>query len=321
MIKVIVTGGAGFIGRKVVEKLLEKQCLVTVIDNLSKESSYINKKAKFLQLDLRSKKGVTEVFKNADYCIHLAARIGGIGYFHKYPATILSDNNQMLTNVFDASVNANLKRIVYISSSMVYEGATSFPVQEADIEKIPQPKTAYGFSKLIGEKYCHSYQDQFGLPYTIIRPFNAYGPGELAEKEVGMAHVIPDLIYKVLKGQYPVEVLGDGRQVRCFTYVDDITEAVVRSLFEKKAENEDFNIANPKPIKVNNLLKVIWKTAGMKKKLSISHVDPFSMDVKIRIPDTTKAKKLLKFTPKMELEDGIKEVIDWQKNFYEKNKS
>ena len=164
--------------------------------------------------------------EGVDVCFHLAAKIGGIKYFHDYPATILNENNIMLANVFSAAVLHKVK-IVYISSSMVFERTTIFPTPEDAVFESPPPVTHYGFSKLVGEYYCRAFSEEHGVPYTICRPFNAYGPGEYPEDEPGIAHVIPDLARKVLRGQYPLEILGAGQQVRCYTYVTDVADGIV----------------------------------------------------------------------------------------------
>lgn len=316
MANVVVTGGAGFIGRAVVKNLLSKRHNVLILDNLSKGSYEKIGSETLKKVDLLDPKKTVEAFKNADYCIHLAAKIGGIGYFHQYPATILSQNNNMMTSVFDACVTHKIKRIVYISSSMVYESTNTFPSQEDDIQKIPMPKTAYGFSKLIGEAYCHAYNDQYGLNFSIVRPFNAYGPHEMPGDEVGVAHVIPDLLKKIFQGQYPVEVLGDGKQVRCFTHVEDIAQGIVLTMTHKNAKNEVFNIANPTPIEINELVKHLWKITGQDRKLKITYVKGFKGDVKKRIPDTRKAEKMLGFVPKIPFETGLAEIGKWYRSVY-----
>ena len=227
MTKVLVTGGAGFIGSEVVKQLLEKGYKVRVADDLSKKEAKVLLKCEFLKIDLTNKEVALKALDGMDICIHLAAKIGGIGYFHKYPATILSENNKMYSAVFEAAVEKKIKRIIYLSSSMVFESTKKFPSKESDLEKIPPPVSSYGFSKLVGEWYCKAFHDEYGLNYTIIRPFNAYGINEAPGEEVGYAHVIPDLIKKILSGQYPLELLGNGQQTRCFTHVSDIARGII----------------------------------------------------------------------------------------------
>jgi len=313
MKNVLVTGGCGFIGSEVVKQLLKKNYNVRVVDDLSKPESAIKQGYEFLQLDLTEKKAANKAFKDMDICINLAAKIGGIGYFHKYPATILSENNKIYSATFEAAVKHKIKRIICISSSMVFESTKSFPSKENDIKKIPPPVSAYGFSKLSGEWYCQAFWDEYKLAYSICRPFNAYGINEFPGEEVGYAHAIPDLIKKILKNQYPVEILGDGQQTRSFTHVRDLADGIITVMESKKAENEDFNIASAREMKIIDLARLLWELCNKKEKFKVKNVSGFTHDIKRRIPDTTKMKKVLDWEAKVKLEDGLIEVINWLK--------
>lgn len=312
--KVLVTGGAGFIGREVVKQLIGKGYKVRIADDLSKNVTTVPRNAQLLKVDLTSKKKALSAMDGMDYCIHLAAKIGGIGYFHKYPATILSENNKMLSSVFEAAIAKKIKRIIYLSSSMVFESTEKFPSKESDLSKIPPPKSAYGFSKLVGEWYCHAFCEEFGLDYTIIRPFNAYGINERPEEEVGYAHVIPDLIRKILSGKYPLELLGDGQQTRCFTHVSDIARAIIMAMESKYAVNEDFNIGSEKEIKIMDLAKLLWEKCGISKKFRVKFLPSFRYDIKRRVPFCEKAKNILGWRPKENLEKELPIIIEWVKN-------
>src|SRR3990167_6760124 len=311
--KFLVTGGAGFIGSEIVRQLLSKGHYVRVADNLSKKDALIDKRAEFINVDLTDFQKTEKVFNGFDICINAAAKIGGIGYFHKYPATILSENNKIYSSTFEAAVKAKIKRMVYISSSMVFESATNFPSEENDIEKIPPPVTAYGFSKLTGEWYCHAFWDQYKLPYSICRPFNAYGLNEYPQKEPGYAHVIPDMVRKILSGQYPLELLGDGKQTRCFTHVSDVAGGVITVALSLNAKNEDFNIGSDKEIKMLDLAKKIWKLMKIKNLFAVKYVKGFKFDIKRRVPDVAKTKKMLNWEPKVNFEKGLLGVIEWLK--------
>ena len=312
-IKVLVTGGAGFIGSEVVIQLLERGYKVRVADDLSKKEASVPSGCEFLKLDLTKKDDALKAMKGVDYCIHIAAKIGGIGYFHKYPATILSENNKMYSAVFEAAVKEKIKRIIYLSSSMVFESTKSYPSFEVDIKRIPPPLSAYGFSKLVGEWYCYSFFDQYGLKYTILRPFNAYGINERPEKEVGYAHVIPDLIKKILDGQYPLELLGDGKQTRCFTHVSDIARGIILSLESKEAENQDFNIGSEREIKMIDLAKILHKYSKVGKPFKVKYVKGFQYDIKKRVPSSKKIRHILNWKPEKKLEKELPVIIDWIK--------
>lgn len=316
--KIVVTGGCGFIGSEVVKQLMEQGYSVRVVDNLSKPESTVKKGYEFIKGDLSNKKTALKVFSGMDICFNLAAKIGGIGYFHKYPATILSENNKIYSATFEAAVANKLKRMIYISSSMVFESATRFPSQELDVRKIPPPLTSYGFSKMIGEQYCQAFWDEYKLPYSICRPFNAYGINEFPGEEVGYAHVIPDLIKKILNNQCPLELLGDGQQIRCFTHVSDLASGMIKVMESEKAINQDFNIADDRAVRMVDLAKLLWRLDGCQKPFKVKYVKGYEYDIKKRIPDTKKIKRLLGWEPKIKLEDGLVEVVQWLKGEHEK---
>ena len=139
---------------------------------------------------------------------------------------------------------------MYVSSSMVFERAELFPTPEEYLPDCPVPLSAYGFSKLTGEVYCRAAHEEHGLPYTICRPFNAYGPGEVPDAEPGIAHAVPDLIEKVLSGQRPLQIFGSGEQTRTLTHVDDIADGIVTAMGSPAGLNEDFNISASRELTV-----------------------------------------------------------------------
>jgi UDP-glucose 4-epimerase len=313
---VVVTGGCGFIGREVSTQLVALGHEVTVIDDLSKDASTAPPGVNFVRLDLTDSAATLDALKGFKHCVHLAAKIGGIGYFHKYPATILAENDRMYASVFGACATHDYTRIVYVSSSMVFESATVFPSKESDLPTTPVPCSAYGFSKLSGEWYCRSFLREHGLPYTIIRPFNAYGVNEAPGDEIGEAHVIPDLAWKLLGGQSPLELLGDGLQTRCYTHVSDIARGICLALNSEKAINEDFNTSTGEETSVLELAAEVWKLIRPESEPTYTHVDAFKHDVRRRVPDVTKARDVLGFEAQVSLTSGLPPVIDWLRERY-----
>ena len=308
---ILVTGGAGFIGSAVVRNLLARAEEVRVVDNLSKNRpAEVPPEADYLNGDITDPEVARRAFDGADLCFHLAAKIGGIGYFHKYPADILDDNNLMLSQVFRTATETGTK-VTYVSSSMVFERAEEFPTSEGAIDRFPPPFSAYGFSKLIGEWYCRAFHEQFGTRFAIARPFNAYGPGEFPEDEPGLAHVIPDLVKKIVGSTGPVEIFGDGTQSRSFTYVDDVADAIVTIGTHPDGEGEDFNIGTGVETSINELLELLWREVGRAGPPDVVHTDTLPVDVQRRVPDVSKIRERLGWTSSVSLEEGLRRTIDW----------
>lgn len=215
-----------------------------------------------------------------------------------------------------------LKKLTYMSSSMVFESTEHWPSREGDERLIPPPLSSYGFQKLACEYFARAAWDQYKLPYTIIRPYNCVGVGEqraIGDIEVpsgnvklAMSHVVPDLVQKVLKGQDPLHVLGDGTQVRRYTYGGDLARGIVDTLEHPAATNNDFNLSTAESTSVRELAEVIWrKIKGKNAPLSIVHDDPYEHDVQKRVPDVAKAKAVLGFEATTSLAEMLDEVIPW----------
>jgi nucleoside-diphosphate-sugar epimerase len=200
--------------------------------------------------------------------------------------------------------------MVCFSSSMVFERTNIFPTPEAAVESSPPPVSGYGFSKLVSEYIARTYHEEFDVKYLIIRPFNAYGPGEMPGEYIGYAHVIPDLIKKTLSGQYPLEIFGSGLQTRSYTYVDDLVDAIL--FISERSENDDFNIGTGIESTVIELAKKIWHLCGKKDQLKFKHLPSLKYDVQRRMPDVSKVKNL-GWIPKNSLDEGLKKTIDWYK--------
>jgi nucleoside-diphosphate-sugar epimerase len=262
--------------------------------------------------DLRRLDDAREATRGCSHVIHLAAIVGGIGNFHKLPHTLTEVNNALYNAVVRAALDHAVERFVYVSSSMVFERATEYPTTEEHIWQTPMPKSAYGFSKLTGEVYCRAAHDEHGLPYTICRPFNAYGPGEMPEDEPGIAHMVPDVIRKVLSGARPLPIFGDGTQTRTLTHIDDIADGIVTAMAHPAALNEDFNVSASDERTVADIARVIWEACGEDPDaFALEHLPTFEVDVVRRWPSVAKAKRLLDWEARIGLREGIAQTVEW----------
>lgn len=330
--KILVTGSAGFICGYVVDELLSHGHEVVGIDNFSKygkiEKSYDkHPKYSFVEGDAKNVGLMKELIADCDTVLASAAMIGGISYFHEFAYDLLAENERIMASTFDAAIwafkNKKLKKINVLSSSMVYESVDTFPTKEGSERTNPPPLSTYGFQKLACEYYCQGAWEQFKLPYTVIRPFNCVGTGEkraLCDKEIfsgnvqlAMSHVVPDLVQKILKGQDPLHILGDGGQVRHYTYAGDLARGIRICIENEKAINQDFNISTPVSTSVVELAEVIWKK--LKPGVPFKYVSdkPFKYDVQKRVPDVSKARDILGFEAKTDLNTILEEVIPWIK--------
>jgi nucleoside-diphosphate-sugar epimerase len=204
---------------------------------------------------------------------------------------------------------------------MVYESATKFPSKEEEVRICPPPLSTYGFQKLACEYYAQGAHEQYGLPYTVIRPFNCVGIGEkraLCDKDIfsgnvklAMSHVVPDLVQKILKGQDPLHILGAGNQIRHYTYAGDLAEGICCCIENSKAINESFNLSTPISTSVLELAEAIWKRIKPNVPFRYTSDKPFKYDVQKRVPDVAKAKKILNFEAKTTLDVILDEVTPW----------
>lgn len=330
--KVLVTGAKGFIGGYLVAELLERGHEVVGLDNLSKygpvEKSYErHPKFRFVQGDAKDAGLLKELIAGCDGFIAGAAMIGGISYFHRYAYDLLAENERITASSFDAAIDAHrkgtLKRMVVLSSSMVFESATVFPTPEGEQLRCPPPQSTYGFQKLACEYFVQGAREQYKLPCTIICPFNCVGIGEAralgdADRTSGnvtlaMSHVVPDLVQKVLKGQDPLHILGDGGQIRHYTYGGDIARGIRVALEHPAALNEDFNISTETAMTVTEVARLIWSKIHGDRPFRVVHDDPYPYDVRRRQPDVSKAKRLLGYEATTDLGTVLDEVIPWIK--------
>jgi nucleoside-diphosphate-sugar epimerase len=312
MSRVLVTGGAGTIGAAVVRRLLADPAYEVRVSDQRLAPQWMREGCEVHTADLRVAAEARAAMKGCSQVIHLAAIVGGIANFHRLPHTLTEVNNGLYNSVIRAALELDVERFVYVSSSMVFERAELFPTPEDYLPRCPVPVSAYGFSKLTGEVYCRAAHEEHGLPFTICRPFNAYGPGEVPDEEPGIAHAVPDLIRKVLSGQRPLEIFGSGEQTRTLTHVDDIADGLVVAMSSEAGLNEDFNISAARELTVAEIAKIVWEACGRDPEtFALEHLPSFAVDVQRRWPSVEKARELLGWEARIGVEEGIAATVDW----------
>jgi len=318
--KILSLGGCGFIGSYLTRQFLDEGYEVTCVDNFSKygyleHDFYRHPSFRLIRKDTREL--TARDYEGYDAIVCLAALIGGIQYFHKIPYRIARDNTAILTHAIDRTLEAAPQAtFYYFSSSMVYERVQR-PVTEEDALTQPVPITNYGMQKLFGEFITRGAAQEFGLNYVIVRPFNAVGSGEMphiessGEAAFGMAHVIPDFVYKAVLRQSPFEILGDGEQVRTFTHARDTAEAVALML-RKGVRNDDFNVWGRATFAVSELARLIWRRVNGETPFpGFRHVPAPHDDVRFRVGTSEKAARLLGWTPQYDIDRILDDTIEF----------
>jgi len=329
--RVLVTGAAGFICGYLVDELLACGHDVIGLDDFSKygrvaKSYDDHPRYRFVEGDAKDATLMRELAADVDQVVAAAAMIGGISYFHEFAYDLLAENERILASTFDAAIAAHqagrLERIVVLSSSMVFESTTEFPTPEGAELRSPPPISTYGFQKLASEYFARGAWQQYQLPYTILRPFNCVGIGERravrdtdvmsGNVKLALSHVVPDLVLKVLKGQDPLHILGDGTQVRHYTYGGDLARGIRMAMESPAAVNEDFNLSTAASTTVMDLARMIWtRIHGPDRPFRTVSDPPFEHDVQLRVPDARKARVVLGFEATTTLAEMLDEVIPW----------
>ena len=335
--KVLITGSQGFIGSYLCNEFLNHGYEVFGVDNYSKygmlkrsHDNHLNFRLHIGDVCNKDWFDALCYHKKPDYIIAGAAMIGGISYFHKYAYDLMATNERILASTFDSAIKLHkqnlLKRIVVLSSSMVYENTNVYPTPEGEIYNCPVPSSTYGFQKLASEYFALGAWEQYELPYSIVRPFNCVGLGEekaLSDENMNqnndtlmLSHVLPDIVKKILIGQDPVEILGSGKQLRCYTHGKDIAKGIRLVLESDKAINNAFNISTPIAHSVLDLAELVWNKINTNKKFNYKLVPGYDYDVQKRIPDTSKARELLGFETNLTLENAVDELIEYMREKY-----
>jgi UDP-glucose 4-epimerase len=312
MSRVLVTGGAGTIGAAVVRRLLRDQDHAVRISDQRPAPQWMRADCEVHTGDLRELEQARAATEGCTHVIHLAAIVGGIANFHKLPHTLTAVNSALYDAVIQAALDHAVERFVYVSSSMVFERATEYPTTEEHVWEVAMPRSAYGFSKLAGEVWCRAAYDEHDLPYTICRPFNAYGPGEMPDDEPGIAHAVPDLIRKALAGQHPLQIFGSGEQTRTLTHIDDVADGVVTAMRSAAALHEDFNISAAQELTVAEIARIVWEVCGRDPEaFALEHLPTFAVDVQRRWPSVEKARRVLGWEARIGVRDGVAQTADW----------
>jgi UDP-glucose 4-epimerase len=330
MSKVLITGSSGFIGGYVVGELLARGHEVVGVDNLSKYGRVIRNhdedpNYRLIEGDARDADLLTTLLSDCDHLIAGAALIGGISYFHSFAYDLLAANERIIASTCDAAIQAHrqgrLEKVTYLSSSMVFESTDRWPSVEGDERRVSPPASSYGFQKLAVEYFARAAWDQYQLPFTIVRPFNCVGIGEVravGETEVvsgnvklALSHVVPDLVQKIVRGQDPLHIFGDGSQVRHYTYGGDLARGVVTAMEHPAAYNDDFNLSTPTSTTVLELAEKIWHRLRPETPFRYVSDPPLEHDVQRRVPSVVKAKELLGFEASTSLDEMLDEVVPW----------
>lgn len=325
--RVLVTGSEGSLMQWTVKHLVQDGHDVVGVDNHARYDDYDHtrvveaEKYEFHKADLTDYDRVLDLVEGVDGVINAAALIYGVKGFHEYPADILSNDLTVHRNILEAATEHGVDRVAYLSSSMTYEQDDP-PHDEDDVWNSTVPSTDYGLSKVVGERYSMAFEKQYDIEYTIWRPFNIITPYEKSEDEAGISHVFADFLRKVLvENQNPMEIFGDGEQIRCFTWIDEVAEAIATKSFAEETTNEAYNLANPEPVTMKELARRIFakgKEHGLVEgeSLEFDHVPIYDDDVKKRIPSVEKAQRDFGWSPEVKLDDSLERCIDNMDDIY-----
>ena len=312
--KVLVTGGAGFIGSHVVEKLVARGAKVTVLDTLQNGSkdnlATVVKKISLIKGDCTNPKDALKSCLGQEIVMNIAARVGGIEYNRTHQATMLRDNLLIGTIMIEAARLAKVERFLAVSSACVYPRECSVPTPENEgFLDEPEPTNGgYGWAKRMSEKLAQYYAEEFGMKVAIVRPYNCYGPRDHFDPAV--SHVIPALIKRVFDGENPVKVWGNGKQTRAFLYVDDMAEGMIAAI-EKYPVADPINLGTDDEISIKELIKKIIAISGVKTRVEFDTTKPNGSPR--RNSDNKRAIKKTGFVAKTTLDDGLERTISWYK--------
>ena len=303
--KYLVTGGAGFIGSHLADKLIQQGHQVVIIDDLSTgEKRNLNSKAKFYKIDICDFEKIKPLFQDIDYVFHLAA-IPRVPISVKNPVITSRVNILGTINVFKAGIDNKVKRIVFASSSSVYGNQEKLPLEES---MKPNPISPYGLQKLVGEQFAKLFTDLYKIPIVCLRYFNVYGPRIDFDSDYSL---VLGKFLKLRKQGKPLIIYDDGEQTRGFCYIDDVIKANIRAMESDKLKGgEVINVGSEKSYSVNYLSKLIGG--------EVEYFPPRLGDLRHTQADTDLAKNLLDWEPKIGFDQGVEKTKQWFQKKYEK---
>jgi len=308
MSKILVTGGAGFIGSNLTEALLQEGHRVRVLDDFStgkRENLIFGKEYPSLEIidgDIRNLAICQKAMKDIEYVFHQAA-LPSVQRSVEDPLDSNAVNAQGTLNILLAAREERVKRVIYASSSSIYGDTPTLP----KLEEMPaNPLSPYALQKYIGEQYCRLFYQLYGLETVSLRYFNIFGPKQ--DPASIYSAVIPRFIDALLKGHPPI-IFGDGEQSRDFTYIDNVVRANLLAMSAKHPQGEAINIACGKRVSLNQLLNILKEIVGSK--VSLTHEEARKGDVKHSLADINKGKRLLNYDPKVGIEMGLKKTVEF----------
>ena len=309
MRKIVVTGGAGFLGSHLVDKLIQEGEEVIVIDNLFRgqteniEHHIPNKKFTLLNDEIQNKTKINDALHLADAVIHFAS-ISSVFRSIVEPEIVNTINVTGTLNMLNLCIKEEVQCFIFASSAAVYGGDRNRPLQENDSLR---PLSPFAASKIAGEAYCKAYSETYGLNTIILRFMNIYGP-----RITKVYRRVCSKFAEATMRNEPLVIVGDGKQTRDFTYVTDAINGILLALNKKDIKGETFNIGSGKPTTINQLAN-LYKKISVNPKQEIKHINAKKGDLIYSYADITKAKKKIGYHPKIDVETGIPKYFEWYK--------
>ena len=310
--RVLVTGGAGFVGSHLVDKLVALKADVTVADNLSRGSdSRLSQSIDRITLktvDLSNYEMCIDACKNIDVVLNLAARVAGIQFNQTHSADMFRINSRIAMNMLEAGRVADVERFLVVSSACVYPSNSSIPTPESEgfLGDPEQTNWGYGWAKRLSEIQAKAYAEQYGMKIGIVRPYNTYGPRD--HFDLGEAHVIPALIRRITDNEDPLNVWGSGKQTRSFIFVEDLVEGLLMSV-ERYSHAYPINIGSNEEVTIRTLVDLIQTNS--KRNQSVIFDTSYPEGQSRRKPDVRKAKNLIGFEATTSINEGLRKTIGW----------